>query len=77
MVSSEQIMLAWITMRRRKVDPAVLEEMLPFLTKYFGNPSSGYGFGSQVRSAIDLARTRLAGLLGCDPGEIIFTSCGN
>src|SRR5947207_3337435 len=59
-----------------QVDPAVIEEMLPFLTKYFGNPSSGYKFGAQVRSAIDLARERVAALLGCEPGEIVFTSCG-
>ena len=35
-----------------QLDPAVLEEMLPFLTNYFGNPSSGYTFGVQVRRAI-------------------------
>src|SRR4030095_15836566 len=58
------------------LDPAVIEEMLPFLTKYFGNPSSGYRFGSQVRNAIDLARERLAGLLVVEPGEMFFTSCG-
>ncbi|MBA2242215.1 MAG: cysteine desulfurase NifS [Chthoniobacterales bacterium] len=58
------------------LDPAVLEEMLPFLTTYYGNPSSAYRFGAQVRSAIDLARERVAMLLGCEPGEIIFTSCG-
>ena len=59
-----------------QLDPAVIEEMLPFLTEYYGNPSSGYGFGSQVRRAIDLARERVAALLGCEPGEIVFTSCG-
>jgi cysteine desulfurase len=59
-----------------QLDPAVIEEMLPFLTEYYGNPSSGYGFGSQVRRAIDLARERVAGLLGCEPAEIVFTSCG-
>jgi len=59
-----------------QLDPAVLEEMLPFLTRYYGNPSSGYLFGRQVRQAIDLARERLAALLGCEPGEIVFTSCG-
>jgi cysteine desulfurase len=59
-----------------QLDPAVLEEMLPFLTKYYGNPSSGYGFGAQVRRAINLARERVAALLGCEPGEIVFTSCG-
>jgi len=59
-----------------QLDPAVLEEMLPFLTQYYGNPSSGYGFGTQVRRAINLARERVAALLGCEPGEIVFTSCG-
>ena len=59
-----------------QLDPAVIEEMLPFLTDYYGNPSSGYTFGRQVRGAIDLARERVAALLGCEPGEIVFTSCG-
>ena len=59
-----------------QLDPAVIEEMLPFLTEYYGNPSSGYTFGRQVRRAIDLARERVAGLLGCEPSEIVFTSCG-
>ncbi|HJX24731.1 MAG TPA: aminotransferase class V-fold PLP-dependent enzyme [Chthoniobacterales bacterium] len=59
-----------------QLDPAVVEEMLPFLTKCYGNPSSGYRFGMQVRKAIDLARERTAALLGCEPGEIVFTSCG-
>jgi cysteine desulfurase len=59
-----------------QLDPAVIEEMLPYLTEYYGNPSSGYTFGRQVRRAIDLARERVAALLGCEPGEIVFTSCG-
>lgn len=59
-----------------KVDPAVVEEMMPFLTEFYGNPSSGYRFGQQVGKALDQARERVAGLLGCEPGEILFTSCG-
>src|SRR2546423_13065641 len=59
-----------------QLDPAVIEEMLPFLTDYYGNPSSGYTFGRQVRHAIDTARERVAALLGCEPSEIVFTSCG-
>jgi cysteine desulfurase len=59
-----------------QVDPAVVEEMLPFLTDSYGNPSSGYRFGEQVRRAIERARERLAALLGCEPDEIVFTSCG-
>lgn len=59
-----------------KVDPAVVEEMLPYLTDLYGNPSSGYRFGQQVNKAIETARERVAALLGCEPGEILFTSCG-
>src|SRR5437764_14572761 len=50
--------------------------MLPFLTKYYGNPSSGYGFAAMARKAINLARERLAALLGCEPTEVVFTSGG-
>jgi cysteine desulfurase len=59
-----------------KVDPAVVEEMMPFLTDLYGNPSSAYGFGQRVSKALDLARERVAALLDCEPGEILFTSCG-
>lgn len=59
-----------------RVDPAVVEEMMPFLTDSYGNPSSGYRFGKKVAEALDLARERVAALLGCEPGEVLFTSCG-
>ncbi|MEY2480285.1 MAG: cysteine desulfurase [Verrucomicrobiota bacterium] len=59
-----------------QLDAAVVEEMMPFLTKFYGNPSGGYQFGTQVRSAIDLARKRVAALIGAEPAEIVFTSCG-
>src|SRR6266571_2878088 len=59
-----------------QLDPAVIEEMLPFLTKYYGNPSSGYAFAARARKAVDLARGRLAALVGCAPSEIVFTSGG-
>src|SRR5437016_3312018 len=59
-----------------RVDPAVVEEMLPYLTELYGNPSSGYRFGQQVGKALEKARERVAALLGCEPGEILFTSCG-
>lgn len=58
------------------LDPAVTEEMLPFLTTYYGNPSSGYAFAARARKTIDRARERLAALLGCAPSEIVFTSGG-
>jgi cysteine desulfurase len=59
-----------------QLDPAVIEELLPFLTKYYGNPSGGYSFAATARKAIDLARERLAALLGCEPPDIVFTSGG-
>lgn len=59
-----------------QVDPAVLGEMMPFLSENYGNPSSGYRFGKLVNDALTLARERVAGLLGCEPSEILFTSCG-
>src|SRR5438876_1039393 len=58
------------------LDPAVIEEMLPFLRECYGNPSSGYAFAAKAREAVVLARERLAALLGCEPPEIVFTSCG-
>jgi cysteine desulfurase len=75
MISREQIIYL-DNNATTQLDPAVIEEMLPFLTEYYGNPSSGYTFGRQVRRAIDLARERVAALLGCEPVEIVFTSCG-
>ena len=59
-----------------RVDPAVVEEMMPFLTELYGNPSSGYRFGQQIAKTLDQARERVASLLGCEPGEVLFTSCG-
>jgi cysteine desulfurase len=59
-----------------RVDPAVVEEMMPYFTELYGNPSSGYRFGQQVGKALDLARERIAALLDCEPAEILFTSCG-
>lgn len=59
-----------------RVDPAVLEAMLPYLTEWYANPSSAYRFGRQVDAALEIARKQVAGLLGCEPQEIVFTSCG-
>jgi cysteine desulfurase len=54
-------------------DPA-REAMLPYLGRYFGNPSSVHAAGREARAAIDDARDNLAALLHAKPGEIIFTS---
>lgn len=55
------------------VDPRAVEEMLPFFTQSYGNPSSLHAAGDPVREGIELARNRLAALLSCDPEELIFT----
>ena len=59
-----------------KVDPAVVEAMMPYITEYYGNPSSMHTFGGQVSKAIRQAREKVAALLGADESEIIFTSGG-
>jgi cysteine desulfurase len=58
------------------VDPRVVEAMAPFWTEFFGNPSSVYGLGRRSASALEDARRTVAGVLNCQPGEIVFTSCG-
>lgn len=58
------------------VAPEVIEAMMPYLTDYYGNPSSMHKFGGQVGAAVKEARQRVANLLGCDTEEIVFTSCG-
>lgn len=58
------------------IDPEVLDAMIPFLKDNFGNPSSIHSHGRQVRSAIESARKKVAELLNCSTGEIVFTSGG-
>ena len=53
---------------------AAREAMLPYLNRYFGNPSSVHAAGREARAAIDDARDKLAAFLHAKPGEIIFTS---
>jgi len=59
-----------------KVAPEVLEEMLPYFSELYGNPSSMHFFGGQVQKKVNEAREKVADLLGADPPEIVFTSCG-
>ena len=59
-----------------KVDERVLAAMLPYLTEFYGNPSSMHRFGGQVAKALQTAREQVADLIGALPSEIIFTSCG-
>ncbi|MBN1829523.1 MAG: cysteine desulfurase NifS [Deltaproteobacteria bacterium] len=58
------------------VAPEVLEAMLPYLKDHYGNPSSMHSFGGHVARKIAAAREETANLIGADPEEIIFTSCG-
>jgi cysteine desulfurase len=58
------------------VAPEVLEEMLPYLREFYGNPSSMHTFGGQLHRKIEEARAKVAALLGAEPEEVVFTSCG-
>lgn len=58
------------------VDPRVIEEMVPCLSEFAGNPSSLHRAGAPARNALDTARGRISGLIGADHGEIIFTASG-
>ena len=58
------------------LDPEVFDAMKPFMLEDFGNPSSTHAHGRKVRAAIESARKKIAELLHCTPGEIIFTSGG-
>ncbi len=57
-------------------DPAVVDEMVPYFTNVFGNPSSIHGCGQEAGGAVAEARTKVAKLLGCEDEEIVFTSGG-
>jgi cysteine desulfurase len=59
-----------------RVAPEVLEVMLPYYSELYGNPSSMHRFGGQVGAVVDEARQNIANLLGAQPDELIFTSCG-
>jgi len=59
------------------VHPEVCVAMEPYLSGgMYGNPSAGYRFGKQAREALEQARGQLASLLGAEPEEIVFMSCG-
>lgn len=58
------------------VDKRVLEDMLPYFSKHFGNPSSLHDYGESAHSTLDNARSQTAALIGADEDEIYFTSCG-
>jgi cysteine desulfurase len=59
------------------IDSKVAAAMTPFIREEFGNPSSSYSLGIRAKQALEKARGQVAGLLGCETGEIIFTSGGS
>jgi cysteine desulfurase len=59
-----------------KPDPRVLEAMMPFLSKEFGNASSIYSLGRSARIALEEARAKVAAAIGAEESEIVFTSSG-
>ncbi|MBN1150853.1 selenide, water dikinase SelD [candidate division WOR-3 bacterium] len=58
------------------IDPEVADSMKPYLSEYFGNPSSSHSFGTKTKLAVEKARKQVASLIQCKPNEIIFTSGG-
>ena len=60
-----------------RVSDAALDAMLPYFRQQYGNPSSLYAFGQEVKEALERARATVAGVLNCEPREIIFTSGGS
>jgi cysteine desulfurase len=58
------------------IAPEVRKAMLPFLSEYYGNPSSTHWAGLPAAEAVADARGQLAALLGCSPLEVVFTSGG-
>ena len=60
-----------------RVSDAALNAMLPYFRQQYGNPSSLYAFGQEAKEALERARETVAGVLNCEPREIIFTSGGS
>jgi len=58
------------------LDPSVRDAMMPFLGETFGNPSSVHHVGRRARAILDAGRDRIAGVFGCKPSEVVFTSGG-
>lgn len=56
--------------------PEAVSAMLPYLSQQFANPSGSHRFAREARKTIDDARELIAGVIGCRPGEVVFTSGG-
>ena len=60
-----------------KMSEAAIEAMLPYMKEIYGNPSSLYSIGQEVKEHLEDARKRVAAVLGCEPKEVYFTSGGS
>ena len=61
-----------------RVAPEVLDAMQPYLSEYFGNPSSAHALGREMKRAVEHSREQVARLIGAaETSEIVFTSCGS
>ena len=61
-----------------RVAPEVLNAMQPYLSEFFGNPSSAHSLGREMKRAVEQSREQVASLIGAaEPSEIVFTSCGS
>lgn len=59
-----------------RIDPRVLETMMPYLDQFYGNPSSIHKLGARVGQAMEIAREQVQQLIGAKHStEVIFTSC--
>jgi cysteine desulfurase len=59
------------------IDPEVARAITPYLSEYFGNPSSSHSYGLAAREAVNTGRQRVAELIGSSSDEIVFTACGS
>jgi len=59
------------------IAPEVADAMRPYLAEHFGNPSSRHWAGAPAKEAVERARAEVAGLLGCEPAKVVFTSGGS
>ena len=59
------------------VDPRVAEVVTDVLTREFGNPSSQHAYGRSARALLEVARARVAELVGSAPGRLVFTGSGS
>jgi cysteine desulfurase len=61
-----------------RVAPEVLDAMRPYLSEFFGNPSSAHSLGREMKRGVEHSREQVASLIGAaETGEIVFTSCGS